>query len=97
MTQELKHTPAPWKFNFESVDPEWAVVTTNGGSVIANVNSCGLQESNARLIAAAPELLEALENALGLIEMLIDDKTRFNYFKVVCDGKAAIAKAKGQS
>lgn len=50
-----KHTPGPWVYSFESVDPEWAVVTTVGGSVIANVNSDHRQEANARLIAAAPE------------------------------------------
>ncbi len=56
----LKHTPGPWKFSFESADSEWAIVTTIGGSVISNVNADHRQEANARLIAAAPMLLEAL-------------------------------------
>lgn len=55
------HTPGPWKYSFESVDPEWAVVhNTLGGPVIANVNADHRQEANARLIAAAPAMLEAL-------------------------------------
>ena len=55
------HAPGKWAYSFESVDPEWAVVTTSDGTVIANVNAHGRQEENARLIAAAPELLEALQ------------------------------------
>lgn len=66
------HTPGPWKWAVESVDPEWAIVTTKGGRVIANVNSEGgvtdagkpammPRDSNARLIAAAPDLLAALQ------------------------------------
>jgi len=57
------HTPGPWVYSFESVDPEWAVITTSGGVVIANVNDLHTQKANARLIAAAPDLLAALEEA----------------------------------
>ena len=51
-----KHTPGPWVFSFESTAPEWAIITTEGGSVIANVNADHRQEANVRLIAAAPDL-----------------------------------------
>ena len=54
-------TPSPWVFSFENIDPEWSVVTTAGGAVIANVNSDHRREANARLIAAAPDLLAALK------------------------------------
>jgi len=57
---EAKHTPGPWVASFESVDPEWAAITTVGGSVIANVNADSRQQANAHLIAAAPDMLEAL-------------------------------------
>jgi len=62
-------TPGPWSHSFESVDPEWAIVTTSGGAVIANVNADHRQEANARLIAAAPDMLAMLSNLLegGLI------------------------------
>lgn len=49
-------TPGPLVVSFESVDPEWCVVTTTGGAVIANVNADHRQQANARLIAAAPDL-----------------------------------------
>lgn len=54
----MSHTPGPWCYSFESVDPEWAVVTTSGGAIVANVNADYRQDGNARLIAAAPDLLE---------------------------------------
>ena len=57
------HTPGPWSFTFESVDPEWAIVTIPGGLIIANVNSDHRQVANARLIAAAPDMLAALKAA----------------------------------
>jgi hypothetical protein len=60
-----KHTDGPWKFSFESIDSEWAIVTTASGSIIANVNSDQRQKANSRLIAAAPDLLAALKNAVA--------------------------------
>lgn len=57
-----KHTPAPWKFD----DLEMKIKGTEG-NVIANVSpkmdySRGMetQTANAKLIAAAPEMLEAI-------------------------------------
>jgi hypothetical protein len=63
-----KHTDGPWKFRFESIDSEWAIVTTASGSIIANVNSDLRQKANARLIAAAPDLLAALKKVLTMTE-----------------------------
>lgn len=68
MGENVKHTPGPWTFGFESVDPEWAVVTIKGGLVVANVNADHRQNANARLISAAPDLFEALKAALPFIE-----------------------------
>jgi len=38
-TNEAKPTPGPWKYSFEGSDPSWAIVTGQGGAIIANVNS----------------------------------------------------------
>jgi hypothetical protein len=71
--ESMSATPGPWKYSFEAVDPEWAVVTAKGGLIIANVNSNKLQEANAALIAASPVLLAACKEALeGLIVTLRD-------------------------
>jgi hypothetical protein len=55
-----KHTPGPWKHE-EWCDDEFAVFDKDGIS-ICNIhdNNRGDSESNARLIAAAPDMLEAL-------------------------------------
>ena len=60
---KTQHTPGPWK------EDKYGCVIDAGGRVVCNefcTTSIPLAESlaNARLIAAAPELLEALENLL---------------------------------
>lgn len=49
-------TPGPLVVSSESVDPEWSVITTIGGAVIANVNADHRQEANARLFLASRDL-----------------------------------------
>ena len=68
-----KHTPGPWEVRHESIDPRWAIVTTSMGDIVANVNAETGPDipplvttkmpraANAALIAAAPDLLAALE------------------------------------
>lgn len=71
-----KHTAGPWKWSWETKDREWAIVTDAHGSIIANVNTeTGPDaysapatrkmpaETNARLIAAAPDLLDCAKLA----------------------------------
>ena len=62
------NTPAPWKI-FDNVDG-WSVgyraIVTDDGETICNPSPMG--EANARLIAAAPDLLEALCTALPFVE-----------------------------
>lgn len=62
-----KHTPAPWFTKREGFSTVY-VEARIGGGWIQEVAACGptedgqlQQEANARLIAAAPELLEALK------------------------------------
>jgi hypothetical protein len=61
MKEATKHTPGPWKCAQESVDPEWRIVTTESGLIIANVNDHHRQEANAHLIAAAPTLIDFVQ------------------------------------
>lgn len=89
MGNSTKHTPGPWKFSFESINPEWAIVTTMGGAVVANVNADHRQEANARLIAAAPDLLEALRN--------FTDGREITYPAALVQARAALAKACGEA
>jgi hypothetical protein len=69
-----KHTPGPWK-----IATDWAGypqhIRTECGSVACSFltsvkRNCGIEqiEANARLIAAAPDLLEALLDCIFVIE-----------------------------
>jgi hypothetical protein len=53
----------------------------------------GNGEANAHLIAAAPDLLEALEAAL----LLVDMSTSYRREDIAQQSRAAIAKAKGET
>lgn len=60
------HTPAPWHYEFPSDDKIWIMGPDNHGRPHAIVKTDEWQggdlEGNARLIAAAPDMLEALKN-----------------------------------
>jgi|JI10StandDraft_1071094.scaffolds.fasta_scaffold488824_3 hypothetical protein len=91
------HTPGPWVVcpgtQFEDMEPR--VLANGGRHAVASVKLTGniQKEANARLIAAAPELLEACQQALMQAEM--DETThgrKFGWGNVL---RAAIAKATG--
>lgn len=66
-----KHTPGPWKITQESVDPEWHIITAVGGRIMANVHiepGNHMDEANACLLVAAPDLLAALRDILRILE-----------------------------
>jgi hypothetical protein len=94
----MKHTPGPWSLDELDSAGSIAIYQLNAPtrSALAELEIPDVEsEANARLIAAAPELLDALENLLALVEgecpsLLEDDH---HYTQV----KAAIAKAKGVS
>jgi len=96
----MKHTPAPWKF-YTSPQPNGCpIVGTYNGLMVAmlahSINEKDQKETaiaNARLIAAAPELLEALEMAI----QIGDQCSRGFLAEFHAKAKAAIAKAKGES
>jgi hypothetical protein len=84
------HTPGPW----EAKD-QWGYIKVhsaeNGVCVIHGLDSKA--QANANLIASAPDLLSALEWALGQIE---DDLCPDH--QAALDGcRAAIAKARGEA
>lgn len=61
-----KHTPGPWKY-FPNVGPTKVLIVEEDGSTVVEL-STRVRDSrliaNARLIAAAPELLEACKAGL---------------------------------
>lgn len=104
---KAKYTPGPWKIckkfpHQKFIEVEHGDKHTKGAAslVIARV-TCRTtwqeqQEANARLIAAAPELLEALQECVELLEFL-SPEVRGGYSPDGAYAKAnsAIAKALG--
>lgn len=67
-----KHTPAPWRVERGNPSPttgEWMIAGGIPG-YLAEVRDCGSGDvsANARLIAAAPDLLEALKACLWRLD-----------------------------
>lgn len=95
--KKAEHTPGPWKFEDEYVRVE---IGEDKGEPIADPycrptseTNPGEMEANARLIASAPELLEALGSAVSMLEGLgMDDGGNPDMDAL----RAAIAKAKGE-
>ena len=74
---EAKHTPGPWK---AIVDPEgWELVASGRGQTIATFDC---SESDAHLIAAAPDLLAVVQEAIDFVW----DELRENPDKEDMDG-----------
>ena len=62
---EAKHTPGPWRATMgtsQMSDPGTTIYHQGRWGVYSDADSHGDQEADARLIAAAPELLEALKH-----------------------------------
>jgi len=85
----MKHTEGPW-FVFSEQYPR---VGPTHNCTVAGVFACpsGDQQANAKLIAAAPEMLEALKSSMQCLEDFVGDGPTYRLVK------AAIAKAEGLS
>ena len=93
-----KHTSAPWGIGQNAMG-HWMITAEESEhhrgyvAVLATTNT--QSETNARLIAAAPQMLEVLEMADELIDQLIIDNTD-NYVEERAKIRAAIKAAKGE-
>lgn len=93
----ITHTPGPWAYYPDAVAV--CVVRNHTVKVLADFGKCDLPETeaNARLIAAAPELLEAISTMLGAAEAdCLDDKSNV-WRSAMIGARAAIAKATGET
>ena len=102
-----KHTPGPWQYDTDPTGWEYRIVQadrapyTPGYSDVAHfsVNTVrgearDVQEANARLIASAPDLLEALDRIVNQFDHEIGPEHVDEYYS---DARAAIAKARGEA
>jgi len=90
-----KYTPGPWEQVGNLIRTEFA--GEGGWLVAACEHSLPQHEANARLIAAAPDLLEALERMAGaFVPHPRDDTEGWREEHEACElARAAIAKATG--
>lgn len=97
-----EYTPGPWHVEHHihvKAENGWRVATVNVPS--GSVGSWGISpQDTARLIAAAPELLEALEALFSSYKELADCGDAGNWYledlPVGKQAMAAIAKARGE-
>ena len=96
-----KHTPGPWNVTDViegNVYPMSTMRSLNvNGMVLAHINAHYDGEANARLIAAAPELLAALRLCVLKFSQLQDTEMTLGMARALDEARAAIAKAEGQS
>jgi len=101
-----QHTPGPWEAVIDSQTPSWVWVApadwhTRVCRVVLYAYEKEEQQANARLIAAAPDLLAALEAGaeclVSWMEMADPDYVREPDEQVLAAMRAAIAKARGEA
>lgn len=98
-----KHTPGPWELDdsLASDGGEFGIVVT--AKWRGNTIKCDTETvANARLIAAAPTMFDALESLIGLVEELVpehDDIGEQGHDPEncsICEARIAIRKATGE-
>lgn len=92
---QLKHTPGPWKI-------EDRVIRASNGQNVAGCVVARMTPGDARLIAAAPDMLEALRYAAELIHVarkyfpkLVSHSDRFTLENTCATISKALSKAGG--
>ena len=100
-----KHTPGPWKAG----RPDMATIDDNGfeskwiyagEKYLANASSMDIPDwnevmANARLIAAAPDLLQELKHLVAIINPCLESSIAIPGLATLNAAKAVIAKAEG--
>ena len=110
MTQEAKHTPAPWNFLNEPASMGKGIRNKGGYICFMNnvtkysdqeqryINETQEQIADGNLIAAAPELLDVLNDTMHILmdaAMKLDDVSGYSW--IINKAQAAINKARGES
>lgn len=98
----VKHTPGPWEANFsfpgrDGIGDVWQIDAD--GHAVCTTQFCYAPntEANALLIAAAPDLLEALEAVLNTSGARPSGYHAIEYSKAVAQAENAIIKARATS
>ena len=105
MTGPLKHTPGPWHLSNHAANGEDSITVSRsrdlGGHSVVLVESSRRADvllADARLIAAAPELLEALEALIVIVRQYADQSATqdgLTNCRIIGKANAALHKARG--
>lgn len=99
-----KHTPAPWKYveaDNRQPWPSYAILDAEGYTIVPPMTN----KSNVKLICAAPELLEALEDIIWACKNMEEKQIKrgealdFNLIKwrsFIRPAQEAVNKARGE-
>ena len=96
--KEMKRTPGPWRIGTAPPNGEQAIGTIRGMMVAVATTGVGMEKetlANASLIAAAPELLDALQEVLPMLEQLLMIRGEPEPGSIGHKARAAISKAIG--
>lgn len=93
----MSHTPGPWFENLQRRPKGQPIEIINGNptaSALAYVPHHGkFSEANAKLIAAAPDLVQAVKNFVGFAEYHELEKANPRFRIQLLEMRAALAKA----
>lgn len=97
---DANFTPGPWKWEIDGKGTAWAAYSLSPGVLLTDFGSGTpwgdeIDRANADLIAAAPDLYEALSDCLWMIEA--KEGTSDENDKKVDAARAALAKARGDA
>jgi hypothetical protein len=90
----MSHTPGPWR-----IEHDHDITIYSGDVPLVHTMGDEASEANARLIAATPDLLEALKDIVEDLEArwdMSDRRTNPGIVSCVEKGRHAIAKAEGR-
>ena len=94
---EAKFTPGPWQWN--EADDRWALYITGAQArLVVEISAVGeINEANANLIAAAPDLYAACDTALPVLTILESGSaTPGQVESAIRKLRAALARARGE-
>lgn len=99
----MKHTPGPWRFKLKNAGNGFLVISADENHIcdVHMTNLRSVAEDRARLIAAAPALLEACKRSLEVARSWHDNHGTTIECDLLCDTipqlKAALTKATGET
>lgn len=96
MGEMSAHTPGPWVIKPAASTKVYLIDSPKGNAIGEIVYADTRNPADARLVAAAPELLAALE---AIVKSLADqdDEGLIEHAQQMIDARAAIAKARGEA